>query len=258
MDSSFTTWRAYSNFEREVSRNRRFIRTASCEAFLDAVRQSCQHRRTKISEGRKLWRAQVGHTWRRIEEIDDDVPAAFLPDRMKPLRDRAMDGRANPKGVPVLYLCSNRDAAMSEVRPWLGSMISLGQFVTNRKLALVDCTRQPDNGRRFYFAEPPEEQRSDIVWSEIDRAFTTPVTRSDDSGDYVATQVLAELFKAEGYDGIAYRSAFGENSVNFALFDLDAASLASCELQEATSAKINFRERDTPYWVSRAHNQKSR
>src|SRR5690606_23713462 len=120
--------------------------------------------------------------------------------------------------------------AMSEVRPWLGSMISLGQFVTTRKLTLVNCARQSEVSRKIYFLEPPEAQRSDIVWSEIDRAFTTPVTRSDDTGEYVATQILAELFRAEGFDGIAYRSAFGENSINFALFDLEAANLVSCEL----------------------------
>ena len=90
------------------------------------------------------------------------------------------------------------------------------------------------------------------MWSDIDRAFTKPVTRGDDSGEYVATQILVELFRDEGFDGIAYRSAFGERSTNLALFDLNSAELTGCQLHEVSSVKMNFRERDNPYWINRS------
>src|SRR3546814_9987253 len=64
----------------------------------------------------------------RISDWSSDVCSSDLPERMRPLADRATEGRANPKGIPMLYLCSSKDAAMSEVRPWLGSMVSLGHF----------------------------------------------------------------------------------------------------------------------------------
>lgn len=140
---------------------------------------------------------------------------------------------------------------MSEVRPWLGSMISLGYFQIQRDLSLVDCTRNSTQTQKFYFTAPERELWDDIVWSDIDRAFTTPVTRVDDSGDYVATQILVELFRDQGFDGIAYGSAFGERSTNLALFDLSCAELHSCQLHEVSSVKMNFRERDGPYWVKR-------
>ncbi len=60
---------------------------------------------------------------------------------MKPLRDRTREGRANPKGIPYLYLATHEDVAMAEVRPWIGSNISLGRFLTTRDLCLVDCSR---------------------------------------------------------------------------------------------------------------------
>jgi len=157
----------------------------------------------------------------------------------------------------MLYLCTNKEAAMSEVRPWIGSMISLGLFVTTRDMALVDCRRHSDEGQTIFLEVPPVEEWAGIVWSEIGRAFTKPVTRSDETGDYVATQILAELFRAEGFDGIAYGSAFGERSTNLALFDLDSAELEQCQLHEATQIKMNFRERDNPYWV-RKISQRSR
>lgn len=141
---------------------------------------------------------------------------------------------------------------MSEVRPWIGSMISLGYFEIQKDLTVVNCTGSSQFDHLVFFQDPRPEDWNDIVWSEINRAFTKPVTRSDDSGEYVATQILVELFRDEGFDGVAYRSAFGEKSRNFALFELDCAHLTSCELYEATSVKMNFRERDGPYWVARS------
>lgn len=96
-----------------------------------------------------MWRAQVGHTWRYLEEIEDVIPSAYPPDRMKPLTDRAAEGRANPKGIPMLYLCTSKDAAMSEVRPWLGSMISLGNFEIKRDLLIADCLEYGKKLARF-------------------------------------------------------------------------------------------------------------
>lgn len=247
--TGFSSWRAFSKFEKEVCRNRRYIRTPEAERFLDAVRGTLHLRTTNISEGRGFWRAQAGHDWRRIAEFDAEVPCAFRPDRMKPLRDRAIEGRANPKGIPMLYLCSNKDAAMSEVRPWIGSLISLGHFFTTKKLKLVDCRRNFTSPQEIYLEEPPAGDWTNVVWSEINRAFTKPVTRNDDTGEYVATQILVELFQDADFDGVSYSSAFGEQSTNLALFDLDCATLNECQLHEVTQVKMNFRERDNPYWV---------
>lgn len=149
----------------------------------------------------------------------------------------------------MLYLCTNKEAAMSEVRPWLGSMVSLGNFKLTKDLRVVDCTKGETSTSRFLLEDPGIENWEDAVWADIDRAFTRPVTRDDSQSEYVSTQILVELFRSEGYDGIAYRSAFGEKSTNIALFDLDCADLEGCQLHEASSLRFNFRERDNPYFV---------
>lgn len=256
--SNFSTGRAFFDFEKEVQKNRRYIRTPTAEHFLDGVRESCKSKVLRISKGRGFWRAQSGHSWRHLDEIDDDVPAAFPPERMKPLSDRAMEGRANSKGIPALYLCTSKEAAMSEVRPWLGSMLSLARFEVKRELRLVNCSDHQNKRQRFIFEDVPEEEVEEAVRADIDRAFTKPVTRSDDTGEYVATQILTELFRGEGFDGIAYRSAFGEHSLNLALFDLDCAVVNGAQLFEVSSAKFNFRERDNPYWVRSTKRSRTR
>lgn len=256
--STFKTGRAFSNFEREVKKNRRYIRTREAEHFLSSIRRTCDEKLSNISQGRQFWRAQAGHRWRNFDESDQKIPTAYASERMVPLTDRAMEGRANSKGIPVLYLCSNKEAAMSEIRPWLGSMISLSSFQTTRDLRVINCVSRRKTERHFLFEELSKDEIDENVWSEIDRAFTKPVTRSDDTGEYVATQILTELFRDAGYDGIAYRSAFGEHSMNLALFDLKSAEVKTGHLFEATSAKINFRERDNPYWVRSSEKSRSK
>ena len=168
---------------------------------------------------------------------------------MKPPEDRATEGRANPKGIPVLYLATQPKTAMSEVRPGLGSLVSCAQFKTVRPLKLVDFSVYHGRGPVFYSSEPDPPQKEKSVWIQIDRAFSEPTTFGDNTADYVPTQMIAELFKSEGYDGIAYKSAFDDDGYNVALFDLADAELIACALHEVKSLEFSFRQTDNPYWL---------
>src|SRR4051812_40688923 len=117
---AFRSWRDFWDFQREVQRNRRFVRTGEAETFLAEVQRSCHMRKRRLPEGSVLWRAQLGHDWRHEAQIQDDVPCAYPPERMKPLAGRAREGRVNPRGIPCLYLASQEETAISEVRPWVG------------------------------------------------------------------------------------------------------------------------------------------
>ena len=129
---------------------------------------------------------------------------------------------------------------MSEVRPWLDSYVSCALFRTTRLLKIVDFSVYQGRGFVYYFKEPDDCEKEKAVWTQIDQAFSKPTTPGDDTADYVPTQLIAELFKTEGYDGIAYRSAFGDDGHNIALFDLADAELTACALHEAESLKFSF------------------
>ena len=90
----------------------------------------------------RLQRAQLGHDWREEEndEEPDEVQAAHSPARMKPLAEKASDGRANSKGIACLYLATKQETAVLEVRPLIGSYISIAQFKVLKDLCLVDCS----------------------------------------------------------------------------------------------------------------------
>lgn len=249
----FKSWRGYWDFARAVKQRMRYVRGSDTEEILTSILATAGERAEAIPAARFLWRAQLGHAWEPLYQDGhyvDDVPAPYPPERMKPLKDRAVEGRANPKGIPYLYLSTNRETALAEVRPWIGSLVSVGQFKTLCDLRLVNCTSDQRGSRVYLGGEPSPEKREEAVWSDIDRAFARPVTPSDDLADYVPTQILAELFKANGFDGVAYRSSLGAGH-NVVLFDLGDAEIVNCFLWEAKSVAFEFAEAANPYYLKK-------
>jgi len=252
--ATFKSANAYHQFSRKIKTTNRHIRDADDLEFLATLLAQAEHdRKTTIPKGIFLWRAQLGFDqepiWDGEKYVDDWVEGALPPDRMKPLRDRAREGRANPQGIPCLYLSTRKETALSEVRPWLRSLISIAQFET-----IVDFSTDERPRRRSNYSLPPEEWDK-AVWYEIDQAFRKPVTPEGDlPSDYAPTQAIAEFFKAHGFDGIAYQSAFQSKSRkghNVALFDLDAAHLIGCGLQKVEEIKFRFEQAGNSYSVER-------
>ena len=258
--SNFLSCRDCHDFARSVIRRSRYVFEPQVDEFLQTVTETAAGRIGTIEAGSVLYRAQLGHDWEShpIDPNDPDgecfeVPGAYSPSRMKPLKDFAREGRVNPKGIPCLYLADDRDTAMAETRPWLGSYVSLGQFKTRASLKVVVC---PEPKLYFgnifleppYFREPGAPEREMAVWGEIAYAFSEPISPSDVTADYAPTQVLAEAFRKAGWDGIRYKSKLGTGH-SFALFDLDNADLINCTLYETKAVSFKFDHAGNPYFV---------
>lgn len=249
----FASWRSYDEFARQVRHLRRYVWNTEVRAFLDTVRATLRDRDVKISEGTALCRAQRGVVYDPVVQDGievGEVPHGYGAARMKPLPNRAPEGRANPAGIPVLYLASSEQTAISEVRPWIGAEISVAQFEVLRDLRAVNLSLghgQTSIGH-LTFAHllgektPDAGAKEKAVWIDIDNAFSRPVTLSDDSGDYVPTQILAELFKDIGYDAIIYRSQFGAKGYNVAIFDAKDAQAINCAPYQVKGIEVTFEE----------------
>lgn len=245
---AFPSWRSYWTFAAEVSHRWRYLQSDETRRFLRLVATQAKDRAVVVDAGRRFHRAQKAvHGW-FDQNLGEEVDGPALPERMSPLPGVATEGRVNPKGIPCFYMANDEHTAMAEVRPWIGSKVSVGLFRTIRDLRLVDCTRDADRVS-IHFEEPDADARTAAVWSHIARAFREPVTREDDRADYAPTQIIAETFRAEGFDGVAYRSGFGTDRFNVALFDLDATELEMCSIYEIRDVTLNFKMADNPYYV---------
>jgi hypothetical protein len=243
----------YRHFASSVTSRSRYVFEQHVEDFLQAIVETGVKRIDTLEAGGILYRAQLGFQWESqpIEPNDPngecfEVPGAFSPARMKPLKDSAREGRVNPKGIPCLYLADDPDTAMAETRPWLGSYVSLAQF---KVLASLHIMNLPDPKLYFgnifmsspHFREPEPEERERAVWGEIAYAFSEPVIPSDEKADYAPTQILAEAFRKAGCNGTRYKSRLGKGH-SFALFDLESATLINCGIYQTDGVTFDFQQ----------------
>ena len=164
-----------------------------CQNFSEGLLATCQSRIVKMPENTKLWRSQLG---RDKSRQGDTTLRPFPPFRMKPIPNEAKEGRANPSGVPVLYLSTDRETAMAECRPWLAAYISIGMFYTSRDLKILDLSKDEyipiginDKERKNndqHFIEK-------VTWGYINKAFTKPVQLSAQIADNKLAQEIAEF-----------------------------------------------------------------
>jgi len=117
--NEFKSWQSYHQFQRSVSRKNRYIYDSDVKDFLETVLETSKSKIEEIKKESILWRSQLGHDGEPYYEGNehiDDIQCAFGSKRMKPLQNSASEGRANPKGIPYLYLATDMNTAMAEVR----------------------------------------------------------------------------------------------------------------------------------------------
>lgn len=252
----YNSWRSYWNFTNSVVSKSRYIHDENTDEFLAETLKTSINRKINFPEGKTLWRSQLGSE--SIDVFDDEnnligdqtIPLSIQ--RMYPRKSMAREGRANPKGISYLYLATDKETAMSEIRPWIGSEISLANFQLTKGVSIIDCSKNLHLKPFFfsptdYYYEPTAEEKEEAVWAHIDNAFSRPIVDNLDEAHYAPTQILTELFKNNGFDGVMYKSMLG-NGHNIVLFDQNLIKMNSCHLFEVTKIDFQFKEKANPYY----------
>jgi len=232
----FESWDSWLSFRDKKKLEERYFHSKQVEEFLAEVIATARDRVESISKGQQYWRAQLGCSDDPCYDFDGQIvgynAVPYPTARMKPLCAKTSEGRINPKGIPCLYLSTDEKTAISEVRPWVGCYVTVAQFQILKDLTVVDCscgeidpisTSVYDLDKLWKFKEPGPEEATKVVWRWIDMSFSEPIERNDNTADYVPTQIIAELFKTNGFDGIKYKSLFN-NGCNLALYDINSAT----------------------------------
>lgn len=245
----FNGYEDFENFKKAVLFERRYIHTPKVHNFLEALGSTLANRTRILRDGYILWRAQIGYDEIETDEGVEERP--YHKTRMKPRRDLCGDGRANPRGIPYLYLADDTETCIAEMRPQNGECLSVAQFQVLRSLRLIDCfSVKREIGNLELLVAPPTTQDdiANAIWNLINQAFSRPVRRTDISSEYVPTQVLTEYFHQQGFDGICFKSGVGPG-FNVVLFDLTAAEVVYCGIYTVKAVKYDYTETGNPYFV---------
>jgi hypothetical protein len=190
-----------------------------------------------------LWRAQLGNDLHTVNagKFKVQQPTPFSEKRMKPPKGRAKEGRANPKGIPYLYASDTKETAMAEVRPGLSMLISVAQLKTLQDLRIIDFVSENNFTLLEYYLKNDPANIDKYIWSSIGESFSKPVNPSDDLAEYIPTQIITELFKNDGFDGLAYQSSFGKGQ-NLLFYDINSVEITDCTLFEVKKISHEFKK----------------
>lgn len=168
--------------------------------------------------------AGITNLWYRSRLLSDDNPFPLCKMGAPPA-NRAGHGRANPAGIPYLYLGSTATTAVAEVRPHTGEKACVATFHVS-PIHAVDL-RNPRKSISPFILENAEqiaELRSGLPLLErLGEELTKPVQPSSTAFEYIPSQYLCEFIKTCGYQGVIYRSSVSDG-VNLALFFPELAS----------------------------------
>jgi hypothetical protein len=184
---------------------------------------------------------QVPVLWYRARIQTGDSPFALVEMGAPPKRS-ASHGRANPSGIPYLYLGSTPVTAISEIRPHTGEMACVADFRTPNGLKLVDLRSPRKMVSPFFFGDEAEigRMRSELPFLErLGEELTRPVVPQAAAIDYTPSQYLCEFIKKCGFNGVIYRSSVSDG-INLALFDPKLADAGTVTQYRVTRVSIEF------------------
>lgn len=152
--------------------------------------------------------------------------------------EKARNGRANPVGIPYLYLASDLETAISEIRPSLKDKVTVGRFKLLEPFSIIDLR----NVSPFRFVEDEDFEKLFSMIGYLNKLGTDlskPVNPKAAELEYLPTQYLCEFIKSVGYDGVAYNSSLAKG-YNLAIFREEKLKCTRTELYEIEKTTLLY------------------
>lgn len=184
-----------------------------------------------IPQNTSLFRARVIPSGKSMLGIEDmGCPPA----------DKATAGRANPMGIPYLYLSKNEETTYYEVRALYLDRLVIGTFSTTRELKILDFTKPLSlYVANLQSSDLAMEVSKYLLLQRISKDLSKPLRRFDTELEYVPTQLICEFCKLHDIDGIMFNSSLHKGGVNVVLFDADNAECTAVKQVEINRVDIS-------------------
>lgn len=206
-------WYLLNKFADIIKHESRYVLQEPYKSFVDSIMNYIQeHFSAQIPANSIFYRA-------RINDVDfenrKEEEQPFPSDEMGiPPHYIAQAGRINPEGIPYLYCSDEIDTAGSELRPWKGAHLTIGEVQVNKNILIADLTLEcSDDDTDWYLFFDDFSRMFSIQWP------------SELKLNYLVTQFFAEHLKSKGFRGIKYKSSFNNGGNNYSLFHKEDYSI---------------------------------
>lgn len=207
-----------------IKRNNRFNIDSK---FYDLLKKCFVGNKKTIRKGDILYRARIYSEDDRFEKYHNlkkstwegyDKENSFIN-----IADKwNVEGRMNPAGIKYLYVATEVNTCLAEIKPYAHILVSVAEIRVNQDLYVVDFSRKFGKGDTEFLAE-----FSLYINQELGRGDIEP-------GGYLFSQIVAEYCKKNNFDGMVYNSAFNNFSSG------NNVTIFSYEKCEAISSKLYY------------------
>ena len=158
---------------------------------------------------------------------------------LSPPVDKTTAGRANPQGIPYLYLSTDPKTTLYETRASYLDNITVGEFQIQEgtQLKIVDFTNNQstfnhtDNMIQFVTGQ--------LLRRAISVDLSKPLRRYDSELEYIPTQFICEFIRyITKVDGIQFNSSLRKDGTNIVLFNQEGIVCTNVELHQITNIEI--------------------
>lgn len=172
----------------------------------------------------QLFRARIGYDIKifNLDMIGMDIVDTkefFVPYRNEqissPPPPKAQPARLSRSGISYVYVASEKETAIAEVRPHPGHFISMGEFILNKRLKFADFRAISI----LNFFESEKEVENFIFLNDINKRLSIPIT-PEEREKYLFTQFITNVIRLAGFDGVIFNSSVGDG-FNVVVFDPD-------------------------------------
>ena len=155
----------------------------------------------------------------------------------------AMGGRANPPGIPYLYLSDDPDTVLYEVRAAYLDELSFGVFKLKDLIGATKIVDFTENTSLFQPGKVNETIKSRLLREIISTDLSKPMRRYDSELEYVPTQFICEYIKIfTGANGIRFKSSVHPKGNNLVIFDQTMMECIEVKLKKIT--RLNLQSTD--------------
>jgi len=213
-------------FKEEIKTNNRFFIKNLMELNLlsDLIKDQVH----TYNSGKLFYRGRISKE-KGVSEIEVGKPPAHLTSA----------GRANPKGIPYLYVATDEKTTLYETRATYLDYVTVGTFKSKEKLRIV---RLRGIGNKSPF--PIENLETYVFYKsfllELEKELSKPLRRYDSELDYLPSQYLCEFIKSKGYDGVEYESSLNKGGINLAIFNDTKLEFIEKKLVEIKNIDIQY------------------
>lgn len=207
----------WETFKYNIINKNRFFSGKTIIKDLDVITKECIEIDNSTYKGSiDFYRARIG-----------DFKNAPNKELLAPPNYLAKEGRCNPEWISYLYLCSDIETAISEVKPSEGELVTVARIEIN------------DNCKFFKFnVNDVQEGKYRALINVIDEDLSQVIT-ANEKMSYIPFQFISEYIKNKGYSGFIYSSAVGDG-LNYLIYEPKDIQVISRELFHIKEVKYYF------------------